>query len=381
MNKKIGYYTCNGIEFESKIQALMFSKASNKPVQWWFNNDVFDHYPWHIEPELTLDQLYNARARQIREQYDYVILSYSGGADSNNVLESFLRQGLFIDEVVTNWALDASEKYTVLDVNERSAWNNNAEFKLHTTNRLNYIKSVSPGTKITVNDTSKALVESFLSAGDASWINKKREILNAGGTNVYNYAYFDDLRKQFDKGKRIAIVVGADKPKLKIINDTFNLFFVDKSVNMISIQDHIDEYPNAEPVYFYFDPQCADLICKQSHTVLKWIQANPHHKATWIKTDPHTLRHVQEELLKTIIYSTWNPSWFQIQKSVSDWDDEIDYWFSRGWAGTKEHTIWLEGLKHVQSKIGDLLAKNPDGSTRGLAAMYSQNYFIGNINV
>jgi hypothetical protein len=115
--------------------------------------------------------------------------------------------------------------------------------------------------------------------------------------------------------------------------------------------------------------------------VLKWIQANPHHKATWIKTDPHTLRHVQEELLKTIIYSTWNPSWFQIQKSVSDWDDEIDYWFSRGWAGTKEHTIWLEGLKHVQSKIGDLLAKNPDGSTRGLAAMYSQNYFIGNINV
>lgn len=379
INKKLGFYICHQKEFESKIQALMFSKISGKPVQWHFNNEVFESYPWHVEPELSLDQLYDARARQIREQYDYVILSYSGGADSNNVLESFLRQGLFIDEVVSNWALEASEKYTVLDPTERSSWNNNAEFKLHAVNRLNYIKSASPGTKITVIDTSKALLNSFITAGDARWVDSKREILNAGGTNIYNYMYFKEIREQFDKGKKIAIVVGADKPKLKINGNSFNLYFVDKSVNMIAIQDHIKEYPNAEPVYFYYDPQCCDLMCKQSHTVLKWLNANPHYKDLWTNATPQTIRRVQEELLKTVIYSTWNPSWFQIQKSISDWDDEIDYWFSRGWRGTKEHRIWIDGLKYVHSKIGDLLAINEGGSIRGLAAMCSKDYYIGTV--
>lgn len=381
MNKKLGYYTCNGKEFESKIRAMMFGKAANKPIAWVFNNDVFDAYQWQVESELTLDQLYDRRAREIREQYDYVILSYSGGSDSNNVLDSFVRQGLLIDEIVTNWALDASEKYTVLDPLQRASWNNNAEFKLHTVNRLNYIRNVSPRTKITINDTSKALVDSFLGAGDASWINKKREILNAGGTNVYNHTYFADIRRRFDKGQSIALVVGADKPKLKIVNDKLYLFFVDKSVNMISIQDHIAEYPNAHPVYFYFDPQCCEMIGKQSHTVLKWIHANPQHKDTWVNTNPINVRHVQEELLKTIIYSNWDTNWFQIQKSLSDWDDEIDYWFSRGWQGTVEHKIWTDGLKYVERTIGELLAKNPDGSTRGLPAMFSKNYFIGNVNV
>ena len=378
MNKKLGYYTCNGIEFESKIQAAMVGEATNKPIKWHFNESTFNHYNWSQEPELSLDQLYNKRAREIREKYDYVILSYSGGSDSNNVLESFLRQGLFIDEIVTNWALDLTDKFTILDPNEKSTWNHNAEFKLHTAGRLDYIKSKSPNTKITMIDTSKALVNGLLVNGDASWVNKKKEVLNLTGSSQYNYTYFSDIRKRFDKFQKIGLINGTDKPKVKIVDGKFYIYFIDKAVNMVSIQDHITDYPNAEPVFFYWDPECCDMLCKQGHTILKWVNANPHQKGIWKTNDPVIIRRVHEELLKTIVYpTTWNPSWFQVEKSIEDWDSELDYWFTRGWQGTQEYRIWKQGLDHVASNIPSFLNYKPDGTVRGLKPCYSDTYFIG----
>lgn len=378
MNKKLGYYTCNGFEFESKIQAAMFGQSAGHPIKWHFNDDAFNPYDWSQEPELTLDQLYNQRAREIRNQYDYIILSYSGGSDSNNVLESFLRQGLFIDEIVTNWALDLTDKFTVLNPNQRSTWNHNAEFKLHTSSRLDYIKSQSPNTKITMIDTSEALVKSLLVNNDASWVSKKKEVLNLTGSSQYNYVYFADIRKRLDKFQRIALINGTDKPKVKVIDGKFYIYFIDKAVNMVSIQDHIVEYPNAEPVFFYWAPECCDMLCKQGHTVLKWVKANPHQKGIWESSNPVIIRKVHEELLKTIVYpTTWNPDWFQVEKSTEDWDSELDYWFTRGWHGTREYEIWKQGLDHVASSLPNFLSYKQDGSVRGLRPCYSNNYFIG----
>ena len=100
-HKELGYYTCDSKVFSSKIHACIHSTQTKKPLTWHFNDEVFDNYPWHIEPEETIDELYFRRARQLREKYDYICLAFSGGGDSNNILEAFLRQGLFIDEVVT----------------------------------------------------------------------------------------------------------------------------------------------------------------------------------------------------------------------------------------------------------------------------------------
>ena len=162
MDKRLGYYTCNGQEFESKIHALTLSNQTGKPVDWQFNNEVFDNYTWTQEPELSLDQLYDCRSREIRESYDYVILSYSGGSDSHNILESFLRQGLYIDEIVLNSALKATEKFIVLDTAQTASWNINAEYQLNAVDKLKEIQTRSPGTKITVNDTTDAIVDAFI---------------------------------------------------------------------------------------------------------------------------------------------------------------------------------------------------------------------------
>jgi hypothetical protein len=379
MNKKLGYYIVNGKEFESKFDAMALAQFSKKPLVWHFNDEVFDNYDWTVDPELTLDQLYDQRARQIREQYDYVILSYSGGSDSNNILESFIRQGLLIDEIVTNWSLDASEKFLVYNKNERSSWNNNAEFKLNCVDRLNYIRSISPKTKITVNDTSQALINAFLNANDASWVKNKKEVVNANGTNNYNYIHFKEIRKNFDRGHKIALVLGIDKPKLKIIENQLYLFFIDKVANIISCHDHLTEYPNAHPIYFYWDPDSCDMLCKQAHTVLKWLKLNPNYCPVWESTDISTIRQTQEEYLKTLLYSTWDNSRFQVNKPINDWDCELDYWFSRGWQGTREHEIWTAGLNHIKTRIKDFIRYNEDGSVYGTMPIFSKLHCIGSV--
>jgi hypothetical protein len=379
MNKKLGYYLVDdGTEFESKIQALIYANTDAKGVSWIFNDAVFNKYDWSVEPELTLDQLYDQRAREIRDQYDYVVLSYSGGSDCNNILESFLRQGLFIDEIITNWALDANEKYIVHDVTEKSSWNNMAEFKLHTSARLDYIKSKSPNTRITFNDTSNLMLSTLLTAGDGSWVETKNDVINLTGANNFNGVHFIEVRKRFDKDKRIAYITGIEKPRIRIIDNKLYIYFIDKAASIAPVNEHLTEYPNAENVFFYWAPECCNLICKQAHSVLKFIKANPQHVQTFENMTYVNIRRIQEILLKNIIYTTWNNNWFQVEKPLSDWGCEFDYWFTKGMAGSKEHSIWLDGVRYLIPRIGIFLNKI-DGTIRGTRPFVSKFHYIGNI--
>jgi len=381
MNKTLGYYTCDGIEFAGKIQALQYSTITHKPVEWHFNRWEFGQHNWMAEPPETLDQLYQRRARQIREQYDYVILSFSGGSDSWNIMRAFMDQGLLVDEIVSNWALDANSKYIVLDSTQHSSWNNVAEYHLNCVERIKEIQARSPATKITVNDTSRALIDTLLTADDASWTATKSEVLNITGATNFNYKYFRQIRKQFDRDKKIAIVVGHDKPKLIIKDQQLYLYFIDKNINLVNVQEHLGEYPNCHTISFYWSPDSCDMLAKQAHTILRVINQNKRFATVFSITDSKVQRLIQEPILKRWLYSTWDTNWFQVQKSLmGDWDATLDYWFTRGWAGTREHAIWQAGIRHVRSSLNTkYLIKDKNGTATGTVPFTSPYYHIGTV--
>jgi len=93
----VSYYRVNNKVFSSKVLACIYATETNQEVEWVFYNNVFDKFDWTVEPSETLDELYDLRARELREKYDYIVISYSAGADSHNVLTSFLRQNLRVD--------------------------------------------------------------------------------------------------------------------------------------------------------------------------------------------------------------------------------------------------------------------------------------------
>lgn len=378
MNKKLGYYTCNNVEFSSKIEACIYATKMKQPLKWHFNNTEFNSYNWQHEPELTLDQLYNQRARQIRETYDYVIISFSGGADSNNILESFLRQGLFVDEILVN-TMEGRDRLTVVDPNIKSAWNAGAEHRLQTVPRLQYIKDKSPNTKINVLDMSAHVFESLEKADDSSWILHKREMLNVGAVTRYNYAHFKEIKNQFDKDKKIALVVGVDKPRGLIFDNEFSIAFDDRAANVVTAQEHLDEYPNAVVENFYWAPESIPMLIKQGHVLKKWLEVNPQYIPLWTFTDADSystnFRLVHERLLRNIIYTTWDSNWYQADKSVLDWFNEFDNWFTTQYNDTRAFSIWKSGIEHVLENANNYI-RYKNGKPNGLT-IFSYKYNLG----
>lgn len=374
---RIGYYICDGINFESKIRALLHSKATGKPVEWIFNDKVFKSFNWTVEPELDLEALYDKRARQLRDKYDYLILSYSGGADSHNALMAFVRQGLLIDEILVNTMETASSKFVDLDPNNKSPENTPAEYQLQTVPRLKEIAWQIPKTKITVTDLTDHIFSSFEDAKDASWVLTKKERINPVGTTRYNYLYFNEVRKNFDRNKKIALVMGIEKPKVQIVNGELFMTFLDRVVNTASVADHFWEYTNSSIEFFYWSPDCVPLMIKQGHVIKRWLEANPALQVDWLKENitPEKARRYQEKLLKGLLYSTWNQDWFQTEKAVRDWDSEFDNWFIDGYKDTKAFQIWKEGVDYLRTEL-DGFHNIQKGEPNGLV-FFSKHYNLG----
>jgi hypothetical protein len=97
----------------------------------------------------SLQDMRGGKAMQLRDQYDYLILAYSGGADSDNILKVFQQNKIHLDEVWCDWPLSLVEKsnYVVkaepikepVDSNFNSEKGNDIKSRRH--------QSVEPGSR------------------------------------------------------------------------------------------------------------------------------------------------------------------------------------------------------------------------------------------
>jgi len=370
LNEKSGYYICNGVKFSSKINALIYSKTVNLPVTWYFYDELFSSYNWSIEPDVTLDELYGRRARELREQYDYLILSYSGGSDTHNIVESFIRQGIHIDEIVTNHISYVDKTYSILDKSVTNAENFLAEHELQTIPRLKEISQKMPKTKITVLDMTEKLFESFDQFNEVEWTLGRNDHLTPIWTTRFNLFYFKELRKQFDKNLKIGVMLGIDKPITFIRNGMFHVEFTDTALNLIQIDSFNDDYTNLFVDPFYWSPSCLELLCKQVHTVKNWLEVNPGQHKYWTYTKDnigqgHIMhRQYKEPITRTLIYTTWNKDWFQVARPTKKWNTQLDAWFKQDPNFIKENENWKKGLEYIASIIPEYVVYNdniPDG--------------------
>lgn len=380
MNKKLGYYECGNVEFDSKIKALLHSKQTGLEVKWCFNDKEYYAYDWSVEPELSLDQLYDIRTRELREKYDYIMLNYSGGSDSHNILMSFIRQNLHIDEIVVNTMEKGSKSYTTLNTNVTHSTNSNAEHELQCVPRLKEISQLIPKTKITVTDMTDYFLEQLEKSNDSSWVLDKREGLNPAGMIRFNYLHNDEIRRQFDKDLSMGVILGVEKPKATIFKDRFYLNISDRTTNMLqTVENQYTGYRNSTVEYFYWSPEALDIQCKQAHIVKRWLEANPQYQQYWNSTDPNLfekMRLYQEPLLRDVIYTTWNTQWYQADKSTRDWYSEFDHWFIDGYKDTKAGNIWLEGVNYLSKELNEWAKFDSNGIVDGLR-INSRNHYIG----
>lgn len=377
MDDKLGYYSIGSNKFSSKVEACILAEKILQKLgqninpfsilKWTFNDDIFKSYNWMEEPEESLDYLYDKRAKDLREKYDYIIVSYSGGSDSHNVLMSFLRQNLFVDEIIVTHMNKAMNDYAVIDFTEKSAkYAYSSEYVLQTIPRLNEITNLTPKSKIRIFDVSDSVFDAFSKQKDESWIFNVREELNPVDASRYNYLQFSDFKKQLDFNKKTAIVLGVDKPKIEIDTLTNNAYicFDDRIANVSPIGEYTKDYTNTNIEYFYWSPDACSLLCKQAHTILKFLNNNK--KFIPFFSGKSVSRNFSERTLRPLLYSTWNSNWFQADKAYFDWHSTFDSWFIQKHKNSLEYLLWKKGLLYVIKNCPSFIYKNdvPDSFIR-----------------
>jgi hypothetical protein len=265
-NNFLGYYKTNGQIFTDKLSCILEAQKTLSDITWHFNDDVFQKVNWNIEPQLTLDEYYKLRAQQIRDRFDYVIIMCSGGADSTNVLYSFLNNNIRVDEIVSGAPLSGLKNWNFND-KDYSANNTISETKFALFPLLNKVASHHPSIKITINDWFEDVIqyktdEWLYNSGD--WISPT----SACDRSLDKFKHLVDLA---ESGKKIAVVYGIDKPMIRFSNNgNINLRIFDSAIN-IARQPFKTNYSNVERVLFYYTPELPEMMVKQCHIVSKYL--------------------------------------------------------------------------------------------------------------
>ena len=113
---QLGYYLVGQKKFYNKTLALIESFQTRYEPVWVFNNNVYGSIDWTIPITEDLPSMYKRRAQQLRDQYDYLVLYFSGGADSINILHAFIDNDIFLDEILFQYPKEVEQIFNNNDL-------------------------------------------------------------------------------------------------------------------------------------------------------------------------------------------------------------------------------------------------------------------------
>jgi len=357
-NPALGFYEIDGKIYWDKASALMAgsaAKLNHSDLHWNFNDEEFGKFTWHQEPPGSIRSYYQARAREIREKYDYIILNCSGGSDSNTMLYSFIQQGLHVDEVFVRHATSGTKNNTP-DPTNLLASNEHSEFEYAAKPLLAWLANVSPRTKITVHDFSMDILNDNLT-WDENFIHWCGDYVTPGCVVRYTHASNKESLTLFDKGKRVVMLFGTDKPRFWIDdNNKLYLRFLDRAVHSATPSAVNNGYNNTEVELFYWapTPSAMAIVAKQCHMIRDWFNHPMNHRMrfmldnNWLANPAN--RTVFESMCKTIIYPDYDASTFQVNKPARSVYQEWDYWMA-DFADSTGYKTFMRGMIHLYKNI------------------------------
>jgi hypothetical protein len=389
-----GHYRVGNNIYKDKATMILESSRlgiTADQVQWVFHDETYSKFNWNIDPPGTIKDYYHARARELREKYDYIIINCSGGADSTTVLYSFLQQKLFVDEVVFRCPGAGTSKFSP-DRNNHDPSNEFSEYEFAAKPLLNWLSTESPRTKITLHDFSLDIIGDNLT-WDENFIHWTGDYLTPGCIVRYSHASIVDHLREFDKGKKIGLIFGIDKPRLKLVNDDLFIYFVDRPVHSALPSAVNNGFTNTEVELFFWAESTAPLICKQAHIIKKWFSRPENARmkyildTSWLKSSIN--RTVYESVIKSIIYPDYDLRTFQCNKPAKATYQEWDYWLEN-FKNTAGYHRFMSGINDFYKKVDNSFLKTMSGNInesanassfleKELAPYTSRHYRIGKI--
>lgn len=378
---KFGFYQIDDFKSYSKVETIEAARRINKTnkVHWNFNDLEFSNYNWKIEPVESIKQLYQRRARQIRERYDYVVLWWSGGADSYTMLKAFVDEGLFVDELATfhnhtgdgNWDsyLNSEVKQVAIPVAEKILEN-------------------SPNTKFRLIDHFDYQPDLYnVDDNKFDFLYKANAVFSP---NQLARRYIREKEKDyldlFAQGKKVCFVWGMDKPRIYQIDGKYAIRFLDIVDNAVNPVTQTLNRPWENDEFFFWSPDACDLLCKQGHVIMKYLKNVPQQDidAGWITTKHNVLGstlingkiyYLTNNGAHRLIYPDWDTNTYSSGKH-----DLLLMWSPRDeWFLKDEHSdhrrIYTNGLEKLKQIVGPEWT-SMKGIMHGLVRSPSKPYFL-----
>lgn len=376
--ERVGYYQVNGsnIRYDNKWDAMLLASALKTNYSWQFAPEVFSKINWTVPIETSLDELYRRRLQQLRDEYDYLTLFFSGGKDSLNILMTSIKNKILIDEIVVYYPFVMESKFNNKDTSSDNLYSE-VEFAAKTFLRDNE-HLLDKRTKIRFQDNGE-LNAKFLEYDD--WFDRVRP---ANTLQLVSPTYASTLDPHFInlamQGKHTAIITGADKPFITEKDDGFYFTFMDAGFNTITrprsaeTKSLFNENVNFEA--FYHTPFMPELVVKQAQVAaaayntdsrLRNLVPNPH--------DPNVIHVISEKerIIAQYIYSDGLNPW-QTLKHKKDLvrGGERAVWQT---LSNKVKDNYTNVLKDVVNKI-DPRFFTKGNYVFGPAPCFSKSYFI-----
>ena len=251
------YYTSDKKTFLNKLDAIKYCKDNNKEIYFFYHDDVYSKINWRVNPPGSLEFHYKTQAERIRDEYDYVVLFYSGGYDSTNILETFYYNNIKLDKIVCVGAF-SQDSYSGVDENHNGELYHNA---------FPYIVQLGLQSITQTYDYT----DYFENANNFSVYNYGEQwVENVGPWFSPHNWFWQDIHKYVVPAnmmdKKVALVWGKDKANLSIRDGSHGFSFSD--VAALSYGGNIYSN-NIDRINFYWDPHNPLLIIKQVHELSK----------------------------------------------------------------------------------------------------------------
>ena len=303
--------------FYNKFDALLYASEIKMPVTFSYYDDTWEKFSRVGLGSANLNNLYKKRAQQLRDEYDYLILYFSGGSDSYNVLRSFIDNGIRLDEVCVKWPMVVIEKqlYTP-NTRDSSAFNYLSEWDYAIKPVLNQLSQTHPEIKIEISDWSDKFIPDVYNEENLKKVNAWNDV-EIGVTLATSP---NELRLA-EKGKKVASIYGIEKPIIANSNNKWFFSFEDSSVNIGIPMEHSENTIE----YFYWSPKMPELALEQAYQLCRYLELNPRESkyflskdaAYWSRVEHQVNHQVRNNIAKSVIYTTWDNK-FQTDKPILD---------------------------------------------------------------
>lgn len=316
-------------DYLNKVEALLEATRLKKlgfdaPVTFCYYDSIWEKFDYSQCGKISLTDLYVLRARQLRDKYNFLILKYSGGSDSHNILMTFLKNNIKIDAIYVNWPLIAKEKglytpnfFDISSRNELSEW----DYTLKPD--LDWLAREYPEIEIVMADWLKDLT-SEQRIDDLQFQKQNHYLSPASFYRMQNFSEFE--KKAFEKFKNVGIIMGADKPRL---------YIDDKNSKKVVVKftdwplQHNLTFGGTGTEYFYWTADLPLLPIEMAYQTFLFYKNNPqeqyliYNKGNFNGLSKENILllladmpYKRDQIIKKVCYPYWNFNKFQAAKDL-----------------------------------------------------------------